>query len=61
MAADRHFEIYKKNFNNSLTVRPIFTKFGRELRLDAPETSEVPKPPFFKIQAADKKPKFTKN
>jgi len=48
IAAVRHFEIYKK-LNNSRTVRPIITKFGRELRLDTAQTSEVSETPFFKI------------
>ena len=38
------------NLNNCWTVSPIFTKFGRELHLDSPETPEVLKPPIFKIQ-----------
>jgi len=49
MAAGRHLEICI-NFNTSRTVCPILTKFGMELRLDAPEIPDVPKPPFFKIQ-----------
>ena len=44
----RHFDIYK-NLNNSRTVRPIITKFGRELRLDTVQTPEVSETPFFKI------------
>jgi len=61
MAVGRHIEIYK-NLNNSWTVCPILTKFGMELRLDTPETTEVSKPPFSKSKmAADEKLKFTQN
>ena len=50
----RHIEICK-NLNNSRTVRPIYTKFGTELRHDTAETPEVSKPPFFKIQRCRRK------
>ena len=49
MAAGRHIEICK-NLNNSRTVRPIFTKFGTELRHDTAETPEVSEPLVLKIQ-----------
>ena len=60
MAAGRHLEICK-NLNNSRTVRPILTKFRKELRLKPPRHHKGQKRYISKFKmVADEKQKFTR-